>query len=78
MKEIKVMQLNEFSNLEYKDQLQLVNRSGKLCKTLNISGYLFSLYEVHGFYVELKRKYDELYFDRLIAMNFEDIPIVYK
>ena len=54
------MQVSEFSNMEYRDQLQLVNSVGKLCKTLNVSGYLFSLYEVQDFYVELKRRYDQL------------------
>ncbi len=72
------MQLNEFSNLEYKDKLQVVNQSGKLYKSIMFNEYRFSLYRVQDFYVELKRKYDQLYFDSIVPMNYEDLPIAYK
>ncbi len=72
------MQRNEFLNLEYKDKLHVVNQTGKLMKSLIFNEYRFSLYQVKDFYVELKRKYDQLYFDSIIAMNYEDLPLVYK
>lgn len=72
------MQLDEFSGLEYKDKLHVVNQTGKLQKVITFNGYRFSVYKVQDFYVELKRKFDNLYFDTITAMNYEDLPINYK
>lgn len=72
------MQLIEFSSLEYKDKLQLVNQNGRLQKLITCNGYHFSVYKVQDFYVELKRKFDHLHFDTIVAMSYDDLPLAYK
>ena len=72
------MQLNEFTTLEYKDKLKVLNQSGKLYRLVTFKQYQFTLYKVTDFYVELKRNLNELYFDTIVAMQYDDLPIIYK
>jgi hypothetical protein len=72
------MSAKEFLSLEYKDQLHLINRSGKLKSSFITDGYQFTLYKVKDFYVELKRSIKELYFEKITAMHYEDLPSQYK
>ena len=71
------MSAEEFLSLEYKNQLQLISQSGKLKQSFIIDDYQFTLYKVKGFYVELKRQMKELYFEKISAMNYEDLPVMY-
>jgi hypothetical protein len=68
----------EFSLLAYKDQLQLINFSGKLKRSEIINDYQITLYKVKDFYVELKRSLHELTFERITAIHHRDLPEQYK
>ena len=72
------MTVKEFLLLEYKDQLHLINKSGNLKLSFIVNDYQFTLYKVKDFYVELKRHIKELFFERITAMNYEDLPNEYK
>lgn len=72
------MSAQEFLSLNYKNQLQLISQLGKLKQSFIIDEYQFTLYKVKGFYVELKRQMKELYFEKISAMNYEDLPLMYK
>jgi hypothetical protein len=72
------MELKEFVELEYKDQLAQLNRSGHLKLSFTMGGYQFSLYELYDFFVELKRKLPDLHFEKMMTMHFEDLPGGYK
>ena len=72
------MLISEFSILNYRDKLKVINQTGKLQKILILNEYQFSLYKVNDFYVELKRKLHEFTFDTILAMNSEDLPLAYK
>jgi len=72
------MSVNEFLELEYKDQLHLINRSGKLKKSIIVNDYQYTLYKVKSFYVELKRKVKELSFEQITPMYYHDLPDKYK
>jgi hypothetical protein len=72
------MQLKDFTTLEYKDKLRVLNQSGKLHKLVTFNQYQFTLYRVMDFYVELKRNLNELYFDTIVAMPYDDLPTIYK
>ena len=68
----------EFSSLAYKDQLRLINHSGKLKKSEIINDYQITVYKVKDFYVELKRSIHELTFERITAIPSKDLPVQYK
>ena len=68
----------EFSSLAYKDQLQLINDSGKLKKSEIVNDYQITLYKVKDFYVELKRSVHELTFERITAIQNRDLPEQYR
>ena len=72
------MSSNEFLSLDYKDQLHLINRLGKLKSSIIVDDYQFTLYKVKDFYVELKRSIRELYFEKITAMHYDDLPSQYK
>jgi hypothetical protein len=72
------MSINEFLELEYKDQLHLINRSGKLKKSIIVNDYQYTLYKVKSIYVELKRKVKELSFEQITPMYYHDLPEQYK
>lgn len=73
-----LINVKEFLLLDYKDQLYLINTSGKLKRSFIVNDYQFTLYQVAGFYVELKRHIKELFFERITAMGYEDLPLEYK
>jgi hypothetical protein len=72
------MTVKEFLLLDYRDQLHLINKSGNLKHSFIVNDYQFTLYKVTDFYVELKRHIKELFFERITAMNYEDLPNEYK
>ena len=72
------MSVNEFLELEYKDQLHLINRSGKLKQSIIVNDYQYTLYKVKSIYVELKRKVKELSFEKITPMYYHDLPEQYK
>lgn len=72
------MRAEEFSSLAYKDQLQVLNHSGKLKKSQIVNDYQFTLYKVKDFYVELKRSIHELTFEKITALRYKDLPEEYK
>jgi hypothetical protein len=72
------MSAKEFLSLDYRDQLHLINRTGQLELSFVVKDYQFSLYKVTGFYVELKRHIKQLFFERITAMDYEDLPTQYK
>jgi len=72
------MNIQDFLLLDYKDQLHLINRSGKLKQSIIVNEYQFTLYKVKGFYVELKRSIKELFFEKITAMEYENLPPQYK
>ena len=72
------MNVKEFLSLDYRDQLQLINKSGQLKVSFVANDYQFSLYKVKGFYVELKRHLRELFFETITVMEYEDLPHQYK
>ena len=72
------MSAKEFSSLDYKDQLHLINRSGKLKSSIIKDNYQFTLYKVKDFYVELKRSIKEFSFEQITAMHYDDLPAQYK
>ncbi len=72
------MRVQEFSSLTYKDQLKLINHSGKLKQSLIVDDYQFTLYKINDFYVELKRSIHELFFEKITAMYYDDLPEQYK
>ena len=72
------MNMKEFLALDYKDQLHLINRSGKLKKSIIVNDYQFTLYKLKNFYVELKRKVQELSFEKITPMRYDELPPQYK
>ena len=72
------MKLIEFISLGYKDQLAELNRFGQLKLSFTLGGYQFTLYQLNNFFVELKRKLPDLHFEKMMTMNFEDLPGEYK
>lgn len=72
------MQVNEFSDLAYKDKLQVLNQNGKLKLVFNVGEYQITLYKVEDFYVELKRHLKELHFDTIHPMYYKDLPSTYQ
>lgn len=72
------MSVKEFLSLDYKDQLHIVNNNGKLKISIIVNGYQYTLYKVKDFYVELKRSVQELFFETITAMYYEDLPARYK
>ena len=72
------MNVKEFLSLDYRDQLHLINRSGQLKESFVVGDYQVSLYKVKGFYVELKRHLRELFFEKITAMEYDDLPHQYK
>jgi len=68
----------EFSSLAYKDQLRVINSSGKLKRSQIVGDYQFTLYRVKDFYVELKRSLHELTFETITALRMKDLPEEYK
>jgi hypothetical protein len=72
------MSINEFLLLDYKDQLHLINRSGKLKRSIIVNDYQITLYKVKSFYVELRRKVKELSFEQITPMHYEELPAQYK
>ena len=72
------MSIQDFLLLDYKDQLHLINRSGKLKRSLIVNDYQFTLYKVKSFYVELRRKVKELSFEQITPMYYDELPAQYK
>ena len=72
------MSIQDFLLMDYKDQLHLINRSGKLKRSVIVNDYQFTLYKVKSFYVELKRKVKELSFEQITPMYYEELPSQYK
>jgi hypothetical protein len=72
-----VMQLQEFTELSYGDQLKLIARSGRLTHSVIADDYQFTVYKVKGFYVELKRSIKELFFEKITAMELKSLPSQY-
>jgi len=72
------MCLEEFTMLPYKDQLQLINKSGKLKKSQVDNDYQVTVYKIKDFYVELKRNLRELTFEKITAMRPQDLPAQYQ
>jgi hypothetical protein len=72
------MTANEFSLLSYKEQLQLINKSGKLKLSIQNNDKLFSLYSLKDFFIELSRKAGEYSYDHLRVMTFDQLPLNYK
>ena len=68
----------EFSSLAYKDQLQLINHSGKLRRSEIVNDYQITVYKVKDFYVELKRSLHELTFEKITAIHDSDLPEQYR
>ena len=63
------MQLSDFICLEYKEKLHVLNQGGKFLRSFNSNEYHHSVYKLPNFYVELRRKTDELNFDSIFVMN---------
>ncbi|MFI5188088.1 MAG: hypothetical protein ACHQF0_15260 [Chitinophagales bacterium] len=72
------MRAEEFSSLAYKDQLRMINHSGKLKRSQIINDYQITVYKVKDFYVELKRSIHELTFERITAIPGRDLPAQYR
>jgi hypothetical protein len=72
------MHTEDFSLLSYKDQLKVIGESGRLKHSIIANGYQFSLFKVRSFYVELKRSINELFFEKITAMDYEDLPDRYR
>jgi len=72
------MKLVEFLSLGYKDQLAQLSRFGSLKTVFTLAGYQFSLYQIHDFFVELKRRQPDLHFEKMMTMRFEELPNEYK
>jgi hypothetical protein len=72
------MRIEEFASLSYKDQLKVISSSGKLTHSIIESDQQFTVYKVKGFYVELKRSIKELFFEKITAMEYENLPPSYK
>lgn len=72
------MYIKEFSQLSYKDQLKLIETSGKLKHSIIVNDYQFTVYKVKGFYVELKRSIKELFFEKITVMEYESLPPQYR
>jgi hypothetical protein len=72
------MNIQDFLLMDYKDQLHLINRSGKLKRSIIVNDYQFTLYKVKSFYVELKRKVKELSFEQITPMHYDELPSQYK
>ncbi|HET9826107.1 MAG TPA: hypothetical protein VFP87_12290 [Chitinophagaceae bacterium] len=72
------MHAKDFSLLSYNDQLKVIGNSGRLKHSVIVNDYQFSLYKVKSFYVELKRSIKQLFFERITAMNYDDLPVQYK
>ena len=72
------MRIEQFSCLDYTQQLQLINRSGKFRKTRIVGDYQFTVFKVGAFYVVLKRNIRELLFEQITAMSYDDLPAIYK
>jgi len=72
------MQAEDFSLLSYTDQLKVIGDSGRLKHSVISNGYQFSVYRVKSFYVELKRDIKELFFEKITALDYEQLPAEYK
>lgn len=72
------MNTRTFLSLDNASKLQLIKRSGKLKISLIADNQQITLYKVKDFYVELKRRIQELTFETITPMNYEDLPVQYK
>ena len=73
-----LMSIEDFLLLPYSDQLKLISASGRLKSSQIVNGYQITLYKVKGFYVELKRNIHELSFEKITAINNNDVPEQYQ
>lgn len=72
------MRAEEFSSLAYKDQLRIINHSGKLKHSHIANDYQVTLYRVKDFYVELKRNIHQLSFEKITAIRRNNLPEQYR
>lgn len=72
------MKLTDFVSLAYKDQLAQLNQAGKLKFSFMLAEYQFTLYQLYDFFVELKSKMPEMYFEKMMTMQFDDLPTDYR
>jgi len=72
------MNVQNFLSLAYREQIKLLNETGRLKKTIVLNNYHYSLYEVGRFYVELKRGVRELNFEGIRAFDDHELPSYYK
>ena len=72
------MNAEKFLFLTYRQQLKMLNDTGKLKKTIVVDKYQYSLYQVGEFYAELKRDVEELHFEGIKTFAYDDLPFYYK
>ena len=72
------MEINEFVCLDYPEKLIILSRSGELLLSFTIDFYLFTLYQLKDFYVEVKRDLADFHFDAILPMRFDELPFVYR
>jgi len=72
------MKPEEFQLLNYQEQLQLLKQSGQLKLAFRLEKYQFTLYQLKDFYVELKRTFVDIYFEKIVVTNFDNLPSEYK
>ena len=67
-----------FLSLNDAEKMQLIKRAGKLKLSLIADDQQVTLYKVSDFYVELKRRIQELTFEKITPMGYEELPVQYK
>ncbi len=72
------MNAEKFLSLNYRQQLKVLNETGKLRKTIVLDNYQYSLYQVGDFYTELKRDVGELHFEGIRTFGYDDLPNHYR
>lgn len=72
------MRIEEFTQLSYNEQLKVIRSSGKLKHSEIVNDTQVTLYKVKNFYVELTRNIKELFFEKIAAIAYDDLPAQYK
>jgi len=72
------MNTKTFLSLNEAEKMELIKRSGKLKVSLIADDQQVTLYKVKDFYVELKRRIQELTFEKITPMGYEELPVQYK
>jgi hypothetical protein len=71
------MDLIDFVSLNFDEQMTELKQAN-LKHSFTLEDYQISLYQVNDFFVEIKRKFPGMQFEKMVTMHFEDLPTEYK